>query len=69
MTAKRRTRMIDKIMEATMNEVKPKKPGKRAKAQRSTAELLCLLATYEAYGRGIAKPGCLHALTEAGGER
>ncbi len=51
-----------------MNKETPKKPGTRAKAPRSTAELLCLLATYEAYGTGIGKSGCLHALAEAGGE-
>ena len=51
-----------------MNKETSKKPRKQTKAPRSTAELLCLLATYEVYGTGIAKSGCLHALAQAGGE-
>ena len=46
-----------------------KRSKQRAKTPRSTAELLCLLATYEAYGTGVEEPGCLHVLAEAGGER
>ena len=53
--------MIDERMEATMN-------GDTQDPQ-STAELLCLLATYEAYGTGLTWSGCLRALAARGGGR
>ena len=52
-----------------MKQNSRKRSKQRAKAPRSTAELLCLLATYEAYGAGLAESDCLHALAEAGGDR
>ncbi|MDH3596162.1 MAG: hypothetical protein OEU09_24050 [Rhodospirillales bacterium] len=38
----------------------------RVEMPESTAELLCLLATYEAYGTGLVRSGCLRALAARG---
>ncbi len=47
-----------------------RKTGKRpAQAAPGTADLLCLLANYEAYGVGSARPSCLLALGEKESER
>ena len=61
--------MIDKTTEGIMNGDNPTRPKRRAEAPRSTAELLCLLATYEAYGTGLGWSGCLRTLAERGGKR
>ncbi len=60
--------MIHRKMEVTMKSDIPKRPGQRAKAARTTAELLCLLATYEAYGKGLACSGCLRVLARKDGK-
>jgi len=39
------------------------------KAPQSTADLICLLATYESYGIGPAWSGCLRALAARGAGR
>ena len=52
-----------------MNSDTRNKRKQRVKAPQSTADLLCLLATYEAYGTGIPWSVCLRALAARGGER
>ena len=69
MTAERGTSMIDDRTEATVNSDTPTGRKRRVKAPRSTAKLLCLLATYEAYGTGPACSGCLRALAASGAGR
>jgi hypothetical protein len=68
-TAERGTSIIDERAEATMNSDIRNGQKRPVKAPQSTAELLCLLATYEAYGTGLAWSGCLRALVAKGGER
>ena len=65
----RETSMIDECTEATVICDTPKRPKRPSKVPRSTAELLCLLSTYEAYGLGLASSGCLCTLANKGGER
>jgi hypothetical protein len=61
-TAEGATGIIEERTEATMNGDTRNLPKQAAKAPQSTVELLCLLATYEAYGTGLAWSGCPHAL-------
>ncbi len=51
-----------------MNSDTPKREQRRTRAPRATAELLGLLATYEAYGTGLGWSGCLRALAEKRGK-
>ncbi len=47
-----------------MNSNTPRTEPGHTTAPRATAELLCLLATYEVYGTGLGWSGCLRALAE-----
>ena len=59
--------MIDEKTEVTMNSDTPTAPKQRDEALQTTAELLCLLASYEAYGTGLGWSGCLGELAARGG--
>ena len=68
-TAGLRTSIIHEKTEATMNSDTGARRKQRAETPESTAELLCLLANYEAYGTGSPWSGCLRALAARGGGR
>jgi len=65
-TADRGTSIIQEKTEAAMNSDTGTRRKQRVEMPESTAELLCLLATYEAYGTGLVRSGCLRALAARG---
>ncbi len=54
--------MIDEPREATMKKTSRPKRKRAPRGARATRDLLCLLATYDTYGRGAPWPGCLRRL-------